>query len=205
LALAGCYSFPTMGRARTVPARRVELWGAPEVYVVATPAVEGREAGASSRPLAEGGLRYGASDAVELDAHVGTFGVSAGAKLQLERSADAQGGVDIAFAPALELTLPDKPAIELPVLVGWNFHGGHQLVASLRVVYQQHWGVGGQADPVSFAYAGGSIGFAWQITRRLALFPEIAALTQIYAQPGFTSSLPDAIGLEAGVGVLFDP
>jgi hypothetical protein len=37
LALTACYSFPTMGRARTLGRGRVEVWAAPEALIVATP------------------------------------------------------------------------------------------------------------------------------------------------------------------------
>ena len=204
VALAGCYAYPTMGRARIVAPHHVELWAAPEALVVATPGGAMQQAGASSRPIVEGGVRYGLADRVELAATAGTFGVAAGPRIQLARSPDATRGIDVALAPELAFTLPDKPAVDLPVLIGWNLPGGHQLVASARIVYQQHWGVGGESGPVQFAYAGGSIGFVWQAFAHVALVPEVAFLTQIYAQPGFTSELPDAIGLESGVGVLWD-
>lgn len=203
-ALAGCYAYPTMGRARIVRPHHLELWAAPEALVIATPGGAMQQAGASSRPILEGGARYGLTDRVELAATAGTFGLAAGPRIQLVRSADPERGFDVALAPELAFTPPDKPAIDLPVLVGWNLRGGHQLVASARVVYQQHWGVGGVSGPVQFAYAGGSIGFVWQAFAHLALVPEVAFLTQIYAPPGFTSELPNAIGVEAGVGLLWD-
>ena len=36
LMLGGCYSFSTLGRARTVEEGHFEAWGAPEALVVAT-------------------------------------------------------------------------------------------------------------------------------------------------------------------------
>ena len=202
--VAGCYSFPTMGRARMIERGHVEVWAAPEALIVATPGSATQQAGASERPVVEGGVRYGFTDAVELGARAGTFGIATGPRIQLVRAPDPESGVDVALAPALAFTLPDKPAAELPVLVGWNLAGRHQIVVSARLVYQQHWGVGGISGPVHFAYAGGSVGFAWQVTHHVALLPEVAFLTQIYSEPGFTSELPDAIGLQAGVGILWD-
>jgi hypothetical protein len=203
-ALAGCYAFPTMGRARTVGRGELELWVAPEALVIATPGSAMQQGGGSIRPLVETGARYGVTDRVDLDARVGTFGISAGARAQLVRAPTPECGIDVAIAPALALTLPDKPSLELPVLVGWNLRGRHQIIASARVVYQQHYGVGGVSGPVSFAYAGGSIGFAWQVWRHVALVPELAVLTQVYAPAGFTSELPNAIGIQAGIGLLWD-
>jgi hypothetical protein len=162
-----------------------------------------QQAGASERPLVEGGVRYGLTDRVDLDARVGSFGASAGPRIQLVRAPTSDAGVDVALAPALAYTLPDKPSIELPVLVGWNLRGRHQIVASARLVYQVHDEMG--VGAIGFAYAGGSLGVVWQVARKVALVPEVAALAQLYAPAGFTSELPNAVGIQAGVGVLFDP
>jgi len=202
--LAGCYSFPTMGRARIVERRHLELWAAPSALVVATPGGDGQEAGASVRPLVDAGARYGLSDHFELDAHLSTFGIAAGSRIQLVRSADPEAGLDLLVAPAFAFTFMNKPALELPLVAGWNLRGRHQLVASARIVYQQHWGVDGVSGPVHFAYAGGSLGFVWQLWEHVALVPEIAILTELWAQPGFTSELPNALGMQGGIGVLWD-
>jgi hypothetical protein len=176
----------------------LEVWGAPEALVVATPGGDGQESGGSVRPMVEAGVRYGVTERIEVDGHVGTFGIAAGTRVQLVRSR-----FDLLVAPALVYTLLDKPALELPVVAGWNL-GRHQLIASARVVYQQHWGVGGVSGPVHFAYVGGSLGFAYQVSEHFALVPELALLTELYAQPGFTSELPNAIGIQAGIGILWD-
>lgn len=199
VALAGCYSFPTMGRAHVVEHRHLEVWAAPLALVVATPGGDGQEAGGSVRPLVEVGARYGASDRIELDARAGTFGFGAGTRIQLLRSAN----IDVLVAPGLAFTLPNKPALELPVVAGWNF-GRHQLIASVRGVYQQKWGVGGVDGPLHFAYLGGSLGFAWQIWEHVAVMPELALLTELWSPPGFTSELPNAVGIQAGIGFLWD-
>jgi hypothetical protein len=205
LVIAGCYSFPTMGRARIVDPKQVEAWAAVEALIIATPGGAKQQSGASERPVVEAGIRYGLTGSVELDAHISSFAISAGTRIQLLRAPSDETGVDIALAPALAFTVPDKPAVELPVLVGFNLSGRNQIVAAARVVFQQHYGVGGVSGPINFAYAGGSVGFVWQIARHVALLPEVAVLTQIYSDPGFTSELPNAIGIQAGFGVLWDP
>jgi hypothetical protein len=65
--------------------------------------------------------------------------------------------------------------------------------------------VGGVPHPINFVYVGGSAGFAWQMTDHVALMPEIALLTQVYADPGFASNVAGAAGIQAGIGVLVDP
>src|SRR6185295_19925777 len=80
LLLTGCYSFSTLARARTLAARHVEVWAAPEALIVAT------GSGAAIRPIVEGGVRYGLTDVVELDGRLSTFGVTLGPRVQLVRS-----------------------------------------------------------------------------------------------------------------------
>jgi hypothetical protein len=188
-----------MGRARIVEPEHVEVWAAPEALVIAT------STGAGIRPLGEVGLRYGLTSFVELDGRVGTFGASIGPRLQLLRSPSAARLVDIALAPALAFTWPDKLAEELPVLIGFNLPGRHQIVVSWRLATQQHYGVGGIPRPVNFVYMGGSLGFAWQIMQHFALMPEVAVLSQVYADPGFSSNVAGAFGIQWGIGVLWDP
>jgi hypothetical protein len=198
VALSGCYTFSTLGRARIVEPEHVELWGAPQALVVAT------SSGAGVRPIAGGGVRYGLSRVVELDGSASTSGFTLGTRLQLHRSPSEISGVDLALAPELVFTWPDKLAADLPVLFGLNLPGRNQLVLSARVAYQQQYGVGSVPHPVNFAYFGSSIGFVWQVGDHLALVPEVALLTQLYADPGFSSNVAGALGIQTGVGVLYD-
>lgn len=198
LALGGCYSFSTLGRARTVDEGRFEVWGAPAALVVAT------DSGASIRPVGELGLRYGATRDLELDLRVTTLGVTAGPRIQLVRSPDPHEGVDVLMAPALAYTAQDKLALELPLLVGIDL-GEHQLVIAPRLVYQMRLGAPGTAQPTSFLYAGASVGFVAQLDAHVALMPEVALLGQLYADPGFASNVADALGIQASIGLLVDP
>lgn len=195
--LSGCYSFSTLGRARVVDEGQVEVFVAPEALVVAS------ASGGSARPIGEGGVRYGLTDAVELDARITTLGVTAGPRIQLYRSEDPSSGVDVLIAPALAYTSTDKLALELPVLVGFNL-GEHQLVLAPRVAYQMRFGAAGQDGPVSFVYLGGSVGFAIRVDPHVILLPEVALLGEIYADPGYASNLARALGLQLAFGLLFD-
>jgi hypothetical protein len=193
----GCYSFSTLGRARTVSEGRVEVWGAPEALVVAT------DSGASIRPLGELGVRYGATRDVELDARVTTLGLTLGPRIQLLRAPDPTNGLDILIAPALAYTAQDKLALEVPVLFGIDL-GEHQIVIAPRLVYQMRLGVP-SVGAVNFLYAGGSIGVAIQLDSHVALMPEVAFLGQIYSDPGFTSNVSSALGVQGSIGLLVDP
>jgi len=195
--LPACQSFSTMGRARTLDPGRVEVWLAPQALVVAT------DGGASIRPVGEAGLRYGLTRVVELDGKVTTLGVSLGPRLQLRRSASATRGIDLALAPAVAWTYRDKLAVELPLLLGINLPGQHQIVLGPRLVWQATLATA--PGPVSFLYAGLSVGVALRVGPRFWLMPEVAALTQVYAEPGYSSNVAGAVGLQAGIGLLFDP
>jgi hypothetical protein len=198
LLAGGCYSFSTLGRARTVGEGHYQIWGAPEALVVAT------GSGGSIRPVGELGVRYGATRDVELDARVTTAGLTLGPRVQLVRAPDPHEGVDVLIAPALAYTAEDKLAIELPVAVGFNF-GEHQLVLAPRLVYQMRLGALGVPGPISFLYAGGSVGFVVQLDSHVALMPELALLGQLYADPGFASNVASALGMQASIGLLVDP
>jgi hypothetical protein len=198
LTLAGCYSASAVGRARVVAPGELELFVAPEALGVAA------GSGASIRPIGDAGARYGAAEDLELDFRVTTLGASAGPRLQVLRSPSTESGFDLLIAPALAYTYPDKLAVELPFLVGWNLPGEHQLIIGARLAYQLRFGVPGFSRPIAFVLGAGSVGFVWRISGALALVPELAVLRQIYAEPGFSSNVAGAFGLQSGIGLLFD-
>lgn len=194
----GCMPYSTLGRARTLPANQWEIWVAPEAYIVAA------EDGAAVRPTGEAGLRYGLLDGVEIDAQVNALGFGVGTRLQLMRSSNPQQGIDLALAPSVLYTAYDKVALTLPLLLGANL-GEHQLVVTPRFAYQLRFGVGGQTAPVSFMYVGLSVGVALRIDAHVTLMPEVSAMTQAYADPGFATNLDQALGLTGALGLLLTP
>jgi len=195
--LSGCYSFSNLGRARTLDQGRVEVWGAPEAIVVAT------DTGASVRPIGEVGVRYGITDDVEFDARITTLGVTVGPRLQLHRSPDPGSGFDVALAPSLAYTYPERLALELPLVVGLNL-GEHQLVLAPRVAYQVRLDVPNVPGPVSFVYVGGALGLALRLTPNLTLMPEVAMNTEVYADRGFSSNVSGGVGLQGSLGLLVE-
>lgn len=194
VALAGCTSFTTLSRARVLDPGRIEVWAAPEAVGV----VSGD--GGSIRGIAEAGVRVGATREVELDARLSTLGVTLGPRIQLHRSSDPRSGVDIALAPSVQWTYVDRLAIDTALQVGVNL-GEHQLVLAARIAYQVR--VRGQR-PTSFGYAGGSIGIALRVDPHVTLMPELALATQIAAEPGYASTLANALGVQGSLGLLFD-
>jgi len=198
LTLTGCYSFSTLGRARILAPHQVEIFGAPAA------AIQVVSNAATVRPVGDLGVRYGLSDRWELDGRVNTLGATVGPRLQLIRSADPSNGFDLLVAPALAYTYPDKFALELPLLLGWNVGKGDQIVLAPRLVYQARFSDEGVSYPLSYVFGGASIGFAWKLSRHWTLLPEVSFLTQLYSQPGFSSNLEGTLGIQASAGVLFD-
>jgi hypothetical protein len=198
LALSGCYSFSTLGRARIVDPHQMEIFGAPTALIQAV------SNGAAVRPAGDLGVRYGLDERWELDGRLTTLGATVGPRIQLLRSPDPSSGFDVLIAPALAYTYPDKFALEVPLLLGWNVGKGDQIILGPRLVYQTRFSNDGVAYPLSYVFAGGSVGFAWKVSRHFTLLPEVSFLTQIYSQPGFSSDLEGTLGIQASAGVLFD-
>ncbi len=197
LLLPGCYAFTSLGRARVLDPGKLEVFVAPEVYAVAS------GGGATVRPTGEVGARYGVVPGLDLGARITTLGFTLTSRVQLHRSSVPVGGIDVALAPGFAFTASDKLALELPVLVGISIRE-HQVVLAPRLVYQMRVGIGGQDAPAHFLYAGGSIGVALRVDAHVSLLPEIAFLTQVYADPGFSTNLAGALGMQAALGILFD-
>jgi len=196
--LTGCYSFASYGRARVLDKGDTEVWAAPEALVYTS------GSGASIRPVVDMGARYGLTRSIELDGHLSTFGATLGPRIQLLRSASPVTGLDIAVAPAASFTYPDKVALELPVLLGWNLPHKHQIILAPRITYLERFGVAGFDRPISFLFAGGSVGFAYRVSRSLTIMPEVAFLGQLYAEPGFNSNVGGGLGMQGGIGFLYD-
>ena len=64
------------------------------------------------------------------------------------RSASTIRGVDVALVPAVAYTEPDKLALSVPVLFGWDLPGEHQLVIAHGLVYQMRLGVPRRPGPL---------------------------------------------------------
>ncbi len=198
--LGGCYSFTTLGRARTVPKKHAEVLVATGFTGTAT-----LEGDSNIRPSFEIGARYGVSDALDVGVRVGDYGASLAGRVQLVRSPSENSGVDVLLAPGLAYTLEDKLALELPCLVGFNLKGGHQIVLAPRLVWQMRFGVGDLDRPAQFLFAGASVGFAARLSKHVSLIPELGMLVGFYSEPGFTSFTQAGPAMQGALGLLWDP
>jgi hypothetical protein len=195
LALSGCYSFSTLGRAHTVGKGHVEVFAAPEAIVV--PA----SGQVSVRPEGELGVRVGVADKLDLEGRATTLGGAVSAHVQLRRDPT---GIDVMVNPGVQYTSPDKLALDVPLLFGINLPGDNQLVLAPRLAYQLRLDVPGIGHPLAYAFVGLSVGFAWRIVKHLTLMPEVATLSQLYAPAGFASNVANALGFQLALGVLVD-
>jgi len=193
----GCYSFTTLSRAHTVGKGHVEVFAAPEAIVV--PAAKD----VSIRPVGEVGARVGVTSDLDLEGRVTTLGGALAAHVQLRRD-PTKWGVDAMLSPGVQFTTPDKLAFELPLVLGVDVGHDDQIVVAPRFAYQLRFGVPGFSHPIGFAFAGGSLGFAWRLAKHFTLMPEASFLAQIYAQPGFASNVAGTVGTELALGALFD-
>jgi len=191
LVMTGCYSFTTLGRARTVDDGKLELIAAPGVT-----ATLGAAGDPNVRPAIEVGARYGVASNVDVGARVSSSGATATTRVQLVRRARLEALV----APGIAYTLTDKLAFELPVVVGINV-GDDQIVFAPRVVYQLRTGL---PHPLQFVFVGGSVGYVWQLTARFALMPELGVLTAVFAEPGYGTFTEAGPALQAALTLLWD-
>jgi hypothetical protein len=189
LLATGCPMLNGAGRARTLPIGRTELAVAPEATVL-SPRFGDRRA---RLPWAQLRLdaRHGVTDRLEAGGRLwglslGSFGFSvvggaADVKVQLRRSPDETAGVDVALVPALayqQVRIGETPQhhtmVVLPVLVGWRFAGGRELVLGPRLAYER-W-TGESQYPIDAIFAGASASFTLPLGRRFQLIPELGWL-----------------------------
>jgi hypothetical protein len=195
LLVTGCYSFSTLGRAHTVGARHVEVFAAPEGLIVPS---SGQVA---VRPLGEAGVRVGITDKLDLEGRVTTLGGALAAHVQLRRDAR---GIDVMVAPGLQYTAPDKLTVDVPLLLGINLPHDNEIVLAPRLAYQLRLAVPGFDHPMQFVFVGLSAGFAWRVVKHFTVMPELATVTQLYAPPGFTTNVNNAVGMQLSLGLLLD-
>ncbi len=192
---SGCASFSTLDRARTLA--RGEVRASAAVGTIASVS----DAGAGFQPRAEIGLGYGADEGVEVFGKAWGTGIAGGTKVQVLRSDSEGDGVDVAFAPAIGWQWSDRLTFELPLLVGINTGGRNQMVLAARPSYVAWMDPGGLSRPVSFVFFGGSLGYWWRMTDALAIVPEVAWTSNVFAEEGFGTFLGKGLGLQLSLGV----
>ena len=218
LVLAGCPSFSTMGTARTLPVGKTQLVVSPQAAYTKHWSIAGLDQGTDVVfPQFELGIHHGVTEDVEVGAKVWVLGFEVDTKLQLGRSRSDSSGVDIAIDPGIgylgftqgqslatsSLTSSQNSlSFYLPLLVGFNFAGGNQLVLAPKIIDQvilpsSDTGAG------NVLWGGASLGYAWRVGN-FQLLPEVTVVypMSVVQKLGSTFSF-SGIAVQGGVGLLF--
>jgi len=196
-AVAACQSFVPFARARTL--------GRGHWEVVAAPSVSGAVSSDSIlvHPQFDVGVRVGVHDRLDIGARAFTYGGSLTSRIALVRAPSDERGIDVSLAPALTYSIPNKLALEVPLLLGVNLHGGHAFVFSMGLTNQLFFPRGGQPwrlQPILFVTA--SVGFAWRIAPVVSLVPVIGVACVVARDPDVGTFTGNGVGVQAGVGVV---
>lgn len=187
LALGGCASAASSGRARTLESGTSQVGGDVELGVLTLPRVGDQQARV---PWVQLGASYraGVADDLELGGRVAGIGVpglsaltvGGDLKWQLLRADGPRTRWDWALAPGAsyqQVRLGDSPwhivGVSAPLLWGREV-GRHALVLGARLA-DQLW-VGEGQRPINLFLAGGTVAFAARVGRRWEVMPELALM-----------------------------
>ena len=168
-------------------------------------------------PQFEVGGRYGLTDRIDVGARVWLPYWELDTKFQLARSPTPTEGWDLAVAPGIGYLggIPGDregsgaylhtAALSTTLYVGKNFADGSQLILAPRAVDFVMAGYAEAAGAINLLYAGGSVGFAWKVTKSVRLVPQVSALFNVV---GSLADFGTVVGLggmhgQASLGVLF--
>lgn len=217
-ALAGCPSFSTMGTARTLPVGKTQIVVVPQAAYTKEWSIAGLDRRTDViYPQFELGIHHGVTEEVEVGAKGWILGFQVDTKVQLVRSPSASSGIDIAVDPgigylaftqqqslgATSLTASQNSlSFYLPLLVGFNFAGGSQLVLGPKLIDQV---ILPSSDTGSgnVLWGGASVGYALRFGN-FQLLPEVTVVypMSVVQSPGATFSF-GGIAVQGGVGLLF--
>jgi hypothetical protein len=203
--LTGCPSFATLKTARALDPGQLQVTEATEVLGMTAPANKGL---GGVRPGIIVGGRYGVSDGFDVGFRVEPVaGVSGDTTIQLVRGAVMdlslgpgagyfQSPGPISYGPRSIEVLANEPmytvwTTTLPLLLGFNFGQGHQVVLAPRATWYfvQPGNSGGQSRPGGIqTFLGGSFGISFKTSHTLRVMPEI----DVTAPVGW-SGRPDSV------------
>lgn len=218
LLLAGCPSFSTMGTARTLPVGKTQFVVSPQAGYTKEWSIAGLDRRTDVvYPQFELGIHHGVTDDVEVGVKAWILGFEVDTKLQLLRSQSDSSGIDLAIDPgigylgftqaqttsATSLTASQNSlSFYLPLLVGFNFPDGNQLVLGPKLIDQvilpsSDTGAG------NVLWGGASLGYAWRIGN-FRLLPEVTVVypMSVVQKPGATFNF-SGIAVQGGIGLLF--
>lgn len=195
MGLLGLFTMTT-GCASTGMARTLDEG---ELQMSLTPGKHYSLEGSGSKPQMEVGLRYGATDRVDVGVRLFPFGLTMDTRIALAKSPTLDSGVDVTLAPSATMGLygsggyfsfPSvRTALEMPVLVGLNLGRGTQFVVGPRVAY-----VPPKSDEEGRVLMGTSVGLALPLMTNVRVVPEVTVRKLLDGRQTL---------LNANIGVLF--
>jgi hypothetical protein len=167
VAVGGCATTLESTSARTLAPGTYEVSGALGATAAYLPGGDS----SGPLPLVAIGVRRGITDGIDVGAKLSPTGAELDVKVQLLRE---DRGWSIAVAPGAGYMFPVLASVvtaEVPVLVGYTFAGGHELVLGSSAT-----ALIGPYDRASFdVMFGTSLGFAWRMSSRWRVMPEVTA------------------------------
>lgn len=177
-ASSGC-SVATLGAARPVDVGTHQVVIAPSMVRIA------RGGDPYFGPQLEIGERYGISKKADIGVRLWLPmpGYVVDSRISLRRSKNPNSGLDVAIQPGTSyLYVPGGDAnssplhvatVALPLLVGWNFGVGKQVVMAAKMLDILAVDTVDGAEPANILSVAATLGVVWPVTENLSLAPEI--------------------------------
>jgi len=215
--LGGCVSVGGVQLADTLGRGHVQVGLEPGAQLVAPRANSGPSNDPVAVPHLDAAVRYGVTEAVDVGLRVGQSVGELQGKFLLTRPghpllavslAPSVGGLVVSGGTGAAVATAGLLSVAVPVLIGVRFRKGSELVLGPRLQGIAAFGASGAGGPpLFFLGAGASVGFAWRLSGRLALMPELAALFPVAASGRTSGAFPAVPGLgtfvvQLKVGVL---
>ncbi len=204
LAATGCITTGNVQKAETLGKGRFQFGLEPGAYQIVNTGSLGTVV---TLPHVDLSARYGITEGVDLGLRLGSSFIELQGKFQLTRPEFGSGFV-ASFAPtvggvyaAFNETRFGYLNVNLPVLLGYHFAGGSELVFGPRLQTLILFGSTNSGSGLGGILApGASLGFAWQITEGFALMPEVSMSVPVV---GSASDLNGNSATGAGTGGFF--
>lgn len=207
---SGC-SVATLGAARPVDVGTHQVVVAPSFVRIA------RGGDPYLGPQMEIGERYGVTKRADIGVRLWLPmpGYIVDSRISLLRSKNPNRGLDLALQPGTSyLYVPGGDAnssplhvatLFLPLLAGWNFGGGRQLVLGAKLLDILAVDTVDGFEPANILSVAGSVGLVWPITDNFSIAPEIGVgLAVLGSLAGYGSDLGvSGSTVQFSLGLLF--
>lgn len=187
--LGGCTSLGTLQTADTL-GKGKSRWNY-QLMAQTGQSEEHREFSMVVSPQVAVGYQYGLSDGLDVGGRVFNVGGELSAKVQLFRAENTRPVLSVAPVLGAIVLSPGRAGewgayASLPLLFGWETHGGSQLVLGVRPMWMRF--ASGDAAG-SMLVLGGSAGYAFRVSPSVYLMPEVSMARSLEANVPLTPSI----------------